>query len=165
VDTAGAVGSIWAYGLRNSFTFAFQPGTGRMHINDVGQYKWEEISELADTGGQWGAGCGRLKSCAALGACPLACLSLGGRNPVSLHVQPSCDALIACLRVCCSAPDVGAKGANFGWPDTEGPDGVLEAGETRSMSVCIALHRVTAAHVHHAFAHTDTDTRTQTLTP
>lgn len=72
VDTAGAVGSIWAYGLRNPFTFAFQPGTGRMHINDVGQYKWEEIN-------------------------------------------------------------VGAKGANFGWPDTEGPDGVLEAGETRSI--------------------------------
>ena len=29
--------SIWALGLRNPFTFAFQPGTGRMFINDVGQ--------------------------------------------------------------------------------------------------------------------------------
>jgi len=37
--------SIWAFGLRNPFTFAFQPGTGRMFINDVGQSAWEEINE------------------------------------------------------------------------------------------------------------------------
>jgi glucose/arabinose dehydrogenase len=37
--------SIWALGLRNPFTFAFQPGTGRMFINDVGQVSWEEINE------------------------------------------------------------------------------------------------------------------------
>ncbi len=36
--------AAWAYGLRNPFTFAFQPGTGRMHINDVGQNTWEEIN-------------------------------------------------------------------------------------------------------------------------
>lgn len=36
--------AIWALGLRNPFTFAFQPGTGRMHINDVGQNTWEEIN-------------------------------------------------------------------------------------------------------------------------
>jgi glucose/arabinose dehydrogenase len=52
--------AVWAYGLRNAFTFAFQPGTGRMHINDVGSGLWEEI-------------------------------------------------------------DVGARGANYGWPQTEGP--------------------------------------------
>jgi glucose/arabinose dehydrogenase len=52
---------VWAYGLRNPFTFAFQPGTGRMHINDVGEQTWEEI-------------------------------------------------------------DVGAAGANYGWPASEGPD-------------------------------------------
>ncbi len=45
MGVANAVESIWAYGLRNPFTFAFQPGSGRMFINDVGQYKWEEISE------------------------------------------------------------------------------------------------------------------------
>jgi uncharacterized repeat protein (TIGR03806 family) len=28
--------AIWALGLRNPFTFAFQPGNGRMFINDVG---------------------------------------------------------------------------------------------------------------------------------
>jgi glucose/arabinose dehydrogenase len=37
--------SIWALGLRNPFTFAFQPGSGRMFINDVGQATWEEIND------------------------------------------------------------------------------------------------------------------------
>jgi glucose/arabinose dehydrogenase len=36
--------AIWAYGLRNPFTFAVQPVTGRIHINDVGQGTWEEIN-------------------------------------------------------------------------------------------------------------------------
>ena len=59
----GLARAIWAYGLRNPFTFAFQPGSGRMHINDVGQSTWEEI-------------------------------------------------------------DLGAPGANYGWPASEGPDDV-----------------------------------------
>lgn len=37
--------AIWALGLRNPFTFAFQPGSGRMFINDVGQSTWEEIND------------------------------------------------------------------------------------------------------------------------
>ena len=37
--------AIWARGLRNPFTFAFQPGTGRMFINDVGQNTYEEIND------------------------------------------------------------------------------------------------------------------------
>ena len=37
--------AIWALGLRNPFTFAFQPGTGRIFINDVGQSTWEEIND------------------------------------------------------------------------------------------------------------------------
>ena len=41
----GANRAIWALGLRNPFTFGFQPGTGRMFINDVGQNTWEEINE------------------------------------------------------------------------------------------------------------------------
>jgi len=60
--------AVWAYGLRNPFTFAVQPGTGRIHINDVGAGTWEEI-------------------------------------------------------------DLGASGANYGWPASEGPDG-LAAGMT-----------------------------------
>lgn len=38
--------AIYAYGLRNPYTFAVQPGTGRIFINDVGQSTWEEIDEL-----------------------------------------------------------------------------------------------------------------------
>jgi glucose/arabinose dehydrogenase len=41
----GANRSIWAFGLRNPFTFAFQPGTGRLFINDVGEVTWEEIND------------------------------------------------------------------------------------------------------------------------
>jgi glucose/arabinose dehydrogenase len=41
----GANRAIWSLGLRNPFTFAFQPGTGRMFINDVGQSTWEEIND------------------------------------------------------------------------------------------------------------------------
>jgi len=41
---------IWSYGLRNPYTFAFQPGTGRLFVNDVGEVTWEEINE-ATTGG------------------------------------------------------------------------------------------------------------------
>jgi glucose/arabinose dehydrogenase len=52
--------AVWAYGLRNPFTFAVQPGTGRIHINDVGASTWEEVN-------------------------------------------------------------LGAAGANYGWPNTEGP--------------------------------------------
>ena len=42
-QTTGKYQAIWAAGLRNPFTFTFQPGTGRMFINDVGQNTWEEI--------------------------------------------------------------------------------------------------------------------------
>lgn len=43
--TTGRNQAIWALGLRNPFTFAFDPVTGRMFINDVGQSTWEEINE------------------------------------------------------------------------------------------------------------------------
>lgn len=56
----GANRSIWAWGLRNPFTFAFHPTSGKMHINDVGQSTNEEVN-------------------------------------------------------------VGAAGANYGWPNSEGP--------------------------------------------
>jgi uncharacterized protein (TIGR03437 family) len=37
--------AIWAMGLRNPFTFAFQRSTGRMFINDVGENSFEEIND------------------------------------------------------------------------------------------------------------------------
>jgi glucose/arabinose dehydrogenase len=45
LTAAGNNRAIWALGLRNPFTFAFQPGTGRMFINDVGENTWEEIDD------------------------------------------------------------------------------------------------------------------------
>lgn len=36
---------IWAMGLRNPFSMAFQAGTGRLFINDVGLQSFEEINE------------------------------------------------------------------------------------------------------------------------
>ncbi|HEX2269550.1 MAG TPA: PQQ-dependent sugar dehydrogenase [Pyrinomonadaceae bacterium] len=44
-QATGTNRSIWAIGLRNPFTFAFQRGTNRMFINDVGQSAWEEIND------------------------------------------------------------------------------------------------------------------------
>jgi glucose/arabinose dehydrogenase len=56
--------AVWAYGLRNPFTFAIHPQDGRIHINDVGANTWEEIN-------------------------------------------------------------LGQAGANYGWPDSEGPDDIV----------------------------------------
>jgi glucose/arabinose dehydrogenase len=50
---AGLARAVWAYGLRNPFTFAIQPGSGRMHINDVGADRWEEIN-LGAPGANYG---------------------------------------------------------------------------------------------------------------
>jgi glucose/arabinose dehydrogenase len=44
-QATGVNRAIWALGLRNPFTFAFQPGSGRMFINDVGQNTFEEIND------------------------------------------------------------------------------------------------------------------------
>jgi glucose/arabinose dehydrogenase len=49
----GLAGAIWASGLRNPFTFAVQPQTGRIHINDVGEGTWEEIN-LGGAGANYG---------------------------------------------------------------------------------------------------------------
>ena len=44
-SAAGNNRAIWALGLRNPFTFAFDPAGGQMFINDVGQDTWEEIND------------------------------------------------------------------------------------------------------------------------
>jgi glucose/arabinose dehydrogenase len=46
-QTTGVSRAIWAYGLRNPFSMAVQPGTGRLFINDVGQSSFEEVNEGA----------------------------------------------------------------------------------------------------------------------
>jgi len=44
-QASGKYRAIWARGLRNPYTFAIQPGTGLMYINDVGETTWEEVNE------------------------------------------------------------------------------------------------------------------------
>ena len=44
VNTPGARCEVYSYGLRNPFTFAFDPQDGRLRINDVGENAWEEIN-------------------------------------------------------------------------------------------------------------------------
>src|SRR6185503_18688732 len=51
-QTSGQARAIWAYGLRNPFTFAFDDD-GKMFINDVGQVTWEEIDE-GEAGANYG---------------------------------------------------------------------------------------------------------------
>lgn len=46
--------AIWTLGLRNPYTFAVQPGTGRIFINDVGGGSFEEIDDgLAGSNYGW----------------------------------------------------------------------------------------------------------------
>jgi glucose/arabinose dehydrogenase len=48
---------IYVLGLRNPFTFAVQPGTGRILINDVGETTWEEIDDaIAGSNYGWSGG-------------------------------------------------------------------------------------------------------------
>jgi glucose/arabinose dehydrogenase len=44
---------IWAYGLRNPFTFAFKRASNFMFINDVGLHTWEEV-DLGRAGANYG---------------------------------------------------------------------------------------------------------------
>src|SRR5438477_11377226 len=53
VQSTTARHEIWAFGLRNPFTFAFRGGTSFMYINDVGQSTWEEV-DLGQAGANYG---------------------------------------------------------------------------------------------------------------
>src|SRR5215471_3079971 len=44
-STTGKNRAIYILGVRNPFTFNFQPGTGRMFLDDVGSAYWEEIND------------------------------------------------------------------------------------------------------------------------
>ena len=45
-DEKGFGKFVWAYGLRNPYTMAFQPGTGRLWACDVGAAKWDEVNSI-----------------------------------------------------------------------------------------------------------------------
>ncbi|HYI22112.1 MAG TPA: PQQ-dependent sugar dehydrogenase [Candidatus Limnocylindrales bacterium] len=70
VGQAGRRAEIWAYGLRNPFTFEFDPGSARMYVNDVGNSTWEEINV-----GQPGANYG-------WPTCEGTCSTVGMTNPL-----------------------------------------------------------------------------------
>lgn len=44
-STSEVTKKIWCLGLRNPYTLAFQPGTGKLFINNVGSDNWEEIHD------------------------------------------------------------------------------------------------------------------------
>jgi glucose/arabinose dehydrogenase len=53
LQTTGTNRAIWALGLRNPYTFAVDPNTSRIHVNDVGQDSWEEVN-LGARGANYG---------------------------------------------------------------------------------------------------------------
>jgi glucose/arabinose dehydrogenase len=53
IGVPGARGEVWALGLRNPYTFAIDPVSGKIHINDVGQSTWEEVN-LGAAGANYG---------------------------------------------------------------------------------------------------------------
>lgn len=58
VGTATGINQlIYVLGLRNPYTFAVQPGTGTIYINDVGENTWEEINQsVAGANYGWSGG-------------------------------------------------------------------------------------------------------------
>ena len=45
---------IWAYGVRNPFTMAVDPVSGKLFVNDVGEETWEEINDATVGGRNFG---------------------------------------------------------------------------------------------------------------
>lgn len=75
VNTQGARGEIWAWGLRNPWRFAFDRTAGLLYIADVGQNEWEEVNVAPATAGGlnygWsimeGQHCFRTETCSVAG--------------------------------------------------------------------------------------------------
>jgi glucose/arabinose dehydrogenase/regulation of enolase protein 1 (concanavalin A-like superfamily) len=45
---------VWAYGLRNPYTFDIQTSSGKVFVNDVGQNTWEEVNDATVKGKNFG---------------------------------------------------------------------------------------------------------------
>ena len=45
-QTTGVNRAIWATGIRNPFSMAFEPDSGRLYVNDVGAGRAEEVDEI-----------------------------------------------------------------------------------------------------------------------
>jgi glucose/arabinose dehydrogenase len=78
-STVGAAKEIWALGLRNPFTFAFEAGSSAMYINDVGNNAWEEINQ-GISGGNYG-----------WPTCEGPCSNPNFINPIYAYEHPSGD--------------------------------------------------------------------------
>lgn len=52
-SASGANRAIWAYGLRNPFTFAINKENGKIFVNDVGGGSFEEVNDI-QKGGNYG---------------------------------------------------------------------------------------------------------------
>jgi glucose/arabinose dehydrogenase len=109
-STTGNNRAIWARGLRNPFTFAIQPGTGRMLINDVGQNTWEEIDEgIAGANYGWPTSEGPVNCTNAGFTCPIysydhsqGCAITGGTfyNPPAANFPASYEGLYFFAEFC-----------------------------------------------------------------
>jgi hypothetical protein len=51
--TTGKYRTIWAEGFRNPFTFAIDPASGLLYVNDVGENSYEEVNRVV-AGGDYG---------------------------------------------------------------------------------------------------------------
>jgi glucose/arabinose dehydrogenase len=74
----GEYRAIYALGMRNPYTMAVQPGTGRLYVADVGDVTWEEIDTIPAGGNLgWGDCEGSFLEGSTSAACP-----------ISGHVRP-----------------------------------------------------------------------------
>jgi glucose/arabinose dehydrogenase len=85
VETAGARGEIWAYGLRNPWRFSFDRETGDLWISDVGQNALEEIN-FAPAGSAGGENYGwQIREGTLCGFGAEDCVLPGGEEPLAVY--------------------------------------------------------------------------------